>query len=576
LPAVVCDAWLPVVCAAWLSIVCVAWCLLFVLLGCLLFVCACLLLFVLLGCLLFGLLGCLLFALPGCLLLLVACRLCCLVACCLCVATKEMPRCQSSFLDDTPDPILGDNFGRNPDWKVCSVTGKTSGNDFHMRRTVCEEGVEINPAKYQNPQDNQEVFSEPCCKRKSQTSFENIPRETAISEKTLETLGVHVISSEPKYFDVTFQSTNFKHEFVRCKDLFPKPKFCIKKCDRVDKKTIFINTGKEISSDRRPKILELCAEFVGIFVKPPGPWKVSKLKPHEIDTGDCLPIRQPARRIPFHKRAEVEKATAEMLEKEVIQESNSAWQSPILLVKKPDGTVRFVVDYRGLNKESKLLGGKLPLITETLDLLIDSRYFSSLDLASGYWLMEMAEKDREKTAFLTHQGLFEFRVMPFGLKNAPFSFQKAMDNVLAGIQPRLCHVYLDDVICHSKTFSDHLDHLRLIFERFKDTGLVCQPRKCHFGKSELKYLGFFISRDCISVDPDKIQAVKYFAVPTDVKTLQGFLGLTGYYRRFVENYAKIAAPLHELTKDVPFVWTDAQNTAFKLLKEKLMTTTTLR
>jgi hypothetical protein len=140
-----------------------------------------------------------------------------------------------------------------------------------------------------------------------------------------------------------------------------------------------------------------------------------------------------------------------MLRKEVVQESRSAWQSPILLVKKPDGTIRFVIDFRQLNAVSKLEGGKIPSITETLEALSGATLFSSIDLASGYWQMEMAEKDREKTAFLTHEGLYEFRVMPFGLKSAPFSFQRAMEGVLAGLQS-MCHVYLDDVMCHVKSF----------------------------------------------------------------------------------------------------------------------------
>jgi transposase InsO family protein len=410
-------------------------------------------------------------------------------------------------------------------------------------------------------------------------SFEQIPQPMEIPANTLESLGPRDflgdnIKKGVTQFSVTFKSKG-GDEVVKCKDLHPKLESDVRKGE-IEEKTIEIDLGESLEPAQRKEILTLCAKYVEIFVRPPGPWKPSNATPHTIETGDVAPVRQPYRRIPFHKREAVEKETAEMLKNHVIQESRSGWQSPILLVKKPDGSIRFVIDFRGLNQVSKWSGGRIPLIADTLDALHDAEFYSSLDLASGYWQLAMAEKDREKTAFLTHEGLFEFRVLPFGLKSAPFSFQRAMDKVLAGIQPKLCHVYLDDIITHASSWGKHMDGLEKVFQRISEAGMFCQPKKCHFGKRELKYLGFLISKSGIKMDPAKIEAVKNIATPKNKTSLLTFLGMTGHYRRFVRQYADVAAPLHELTKDVPFVWEEKQTKAFETLKERLITAPILR
>ena len=180
---------------------------------------------------------------------------------------------------------------------------------------------------------------------------------------------------------------------------------------------------------------------------------------HGIDTGDFPPIKQAPRRLPIAKREIVEKEIKKMLEHDVIQESSSPWASPIVLVKKKDGSVRFCSDLRKVNFVTRKDAYPLPNISDCLDSLGGSRYFSTLDLASGYWQVELDEDARPKTAFTTHLGLYEWKVMPFGLSNVPATFERLMELVLRGIQWERCHVYLDDIICFGKVFSQSLENL---------------------------------------------------------------------------------------------------------------------
>ena len=296
----------------------------------------------------------------------------------------------------------------------------------------------------------------------------------------------------------------------------------------------------------------------------------------EIDTGDNPPKRQPARRMPFAVRPEVARQLSQMQNAGVIEPSRSPWASPVVLVRKRDGTHRFCVDYRALNSVTKPDRFPLPRIDDLLDQLGESKYFSTIDLASGFWQIRMHPAAKEKTAFVTHQGLYEFRVMPFGLTNAPAVFQRLMQHVVCPLNPTtgrdFVSVYLDDILVFSRTLEDHLMHLHTVIHRLKEVGLKLKPTKCRFVQHELEYLGHIVSCEGLKTNPRLVTAVQDFPLPRTVRDIKRFIGLASYYRRFILNFARLARPLHLLTrKGAIFVWSCRCNEAFSALKERLTT-----
>jgi len=233
-----------------------------------------------------------------------------------------------------------------------------------------------------------------------------------------------------------------------------------------------------LTSLQKNKLANLLDEFSDIFSAGPEDLGRTGIVKHQIDTGNHPPIKQAPRHVPMHQQETLCKQVEEMLQYGVVQSSTSPWAAPIVLVKKKDGTTRFCVDYRKLNNVTRKDAYPLPHIDETLDALSGAKVFSTLDLASGYWQVEMDAADCEKTAFATRHGLFEFQVMPFGLCNAPGTFQRLMEFVLAGLQWQTCLVYLDDVIVYGQDFDEHLERLREVFNRFRQAGLKLKPSKC--------------------------------------------------------------------------------------------------
>ena len=330
------------------------------------------------------------------------------------------------------------------------------------------------------------------------------------------------------------------------------------------------NSSADLSPGEKELFYNLLLSYADVIAySTSGLGKTNVLK-HHIPTGDAAPIRQSVRRISPHQRQDVQNMLTQMLEGGVVEPSASPWASPIVLVRKKDGSTRFCVDYRKLNDVTRKDAYPLPRIDATLDALHGSRWFSALDLLSGYWQVEVAEMDRPKTAFCTTEGLYQFRVMPFGLCNAPATFQRLMDLVLAGLQWRECLVYLDDVIVLGHTFQEHLCNLRSVLQRLRESGLRLKPSKCSFFQSEVQYLGYIISRKGVSTDPKKTQKVSSWPLPTTKREVQQFLGFAGYYRRFVRDFASIARPLHRLTEHTsPFVWTNDCQIAFEELRHRL-------
>ena len=309
-------------------------------------------------------------------------------------------------------------------------------------------------------------------------------------------------------------------------------------------------------------------DFKDVLCSEPGQ---TNLVEHTIETGSAPPSRQPPYRIPHAYRDTIKEELKEMEQAGVIQPSTSEWAAPIVLVKKKDGTLRFCVDYRRLNKLSQGDAYPMPRINELIDRLGKAKYISTLDLARGYWQVPMAEKDRHKTAFATPYGLYQFTVMPFGLQEAPTTFQRMMDQVIQGLET-FTAAYLDDLVVYSETFEEHLLHLRRVMETLQAAGLTAKPKKCQFAMTQCVYLGHVVGGGRVGLEPSKVEAIQSFAVPTTKRGVRSFLGITGYYRRFIPEFATIAAPLTDLVrKNCPnkVKWTKQCEEAFDQLKTLL-------
>ena len=296
----------------------------------------------------------------------------------------------------------------------------------------------------------------------------------------------------------------------------------------------------------------------------------SNVVQHVIDTGDSTPIKQHPYRTPVVQREKIAELIEQMKRQGIVKPSCSPWASPVVLVPKRDGSTRFCVDYRRLNAVTKKDVYPLPRIDDILDTLGRATHFTTLDLSAGYWQVELDPESRAKTAFTSHVGLYEFTRMPFGLCNAPATFQRLMQVVLSGLEWQCCFVYIDDILIASRSFEEHMRHVQLVFERLRQAGLRLKPKKCQFLRKKVPYLGYVISRQGIEVDPRKIGQVQNFPKPTDPTSVRSFVGLASYYRRFVPHFAAVAAPLHRLTKkDVKFEWSEECETAFCRLKSLL-------
>ena len=314
----------------------------------------------------------------------------------------------------------------------------------------------------------------------------------------------------------------------------------------------------QLSDDEKWYLAVLLNEYREVFTGSEEPISGTAMVEHVIEMreADQEPIKQPYRNL-LHHRAAISEEVEEMLRKKMIQPSNSPWASPVVIVKKKDGSIRFCVDYRGLNAVTKKDSFPLPRIDETLATLTGAVFFTTFDLQSAYSQVPVRPSDREKTAFSCHEGLFEYTVMPFGLSNAPATFQRLMQYVLKGLLMEYCMCYLDDVVIFSKTPWDHMFHLGEVLYRLQRSGLKLKPKKCALAQPSVHFLGHIVSKDGIQPDPEKVTKVRDCEYPKSVKQVRQFLGLTGYYRSYICGYGAIASPLYDLTQACP------QNLAFK-------------
>ena len=326
-----------------------------------------------------------------------------------------------------------------------------------------------------------------------------------------------------------------------------------------------------LTQTQRTRLQALLTRYDDIFAYTPDQLGRCSVVKHRIDTGNHPPVRLRSYRTSPPNKEEIDRQIEEMLGNNIISPSVSPWSSPVVLVKKSDGTMRFCIDYRKLNQITRKDSHPLPRITEALDSLGGAHYFSTLDLRSGYWQIEMEDDSKEKTAFITHNGLYEFNALPFGLCNSPATFQRVMTHVLRGLEWDICLVYIDDLIIFSRSFDNHLLHLEQVFKRLREANLRLKPSKCHFVKSEVEYLGHVVSADGLKPNSAKIRAVQEFPVPNNVTGVKAFLGLCNYYRRFIKGFAQIASPLNKLTsKNIQFDWTPECQTSFDCLKNALV------
>lgn len=346
--------------------------------------------------------------------------------------------------------------------------------------------------------------------------------------------------------------------------------------ERMNKLKELVNINTNLNLEDQAAIERLLNEFNMLFYLPGDVLPGSRTVTHHIETGESRPVMMRPYRLPESQKSIINDEIKELLTKDVITPSKSPYNAPLLVVPKksgPDGKrkYRVVVDFRKLNENTIGDAYPLPQINEILDQLGHSRFFSTLDLASGYHQIHMEPKDQHKTAFSTTFGHYEFKRLPFGLKGAPATFQRLMNHVLVGLQGFKCFVYLDDIVIYGKSAKEHNEKLREVFTRLNEHSLRLQPNKCNFLQQEITYLGHKISEKGIEPDEEKLKCVRDFPVPKNHKQVMSYLGLVNYYRKFIPNFSKISRPINNLLKkNVKFDWSPECQNAFEILREKLL------
>lgn len=339
-----------------------------------------------------------------------------------------------------------------------------------------------------------------------------------------------------------------------------------------------VNLDKVDATDQEKRSIELLFHrYHDVFSKSDLDTGFTDTVKHKITLTDGVSVNLPYRRIPPTQFEEVKQHIRELLHRDIIRESTSAYASPIVIVRKKNGELRLCVDYRKLNSKTIKDAYPLPRVEESFDTLCGSRYFSTMDLTSGYNQVAVEENDKHKTAFTTPFGLYEFNTMPFGLCNAPATFQRLMQHCFRDEVFQILLVFLDDIIVFSRTVEEQIQRLEVVFQKLRQHGLKLKPSKCDFFKEEVKYLGHIVSKHGINTDPLKVQAVSDWATPSTPKQLRSFLGLASYYRRFIQSFAKVAAPLYNLIRKFPNAskklfcekWNSECEKSFVLLKELL-------
>lgn len=324
------------------------------------------------------------------------------------------------------------------------------------------------------------------------------------------------------------------------------------------------------------KMREICSKFNGAFYIEGDVLKHTDVVQHKIELKPgTTPIATRQYRIPESQKDEIQRQIDEMETRGIIEQSNSAWNSPLLLVPKKENEegqkqYRLVIDYRKLNAATLPVSYPIPLIDEIIDQMSGSNLFTTLDLQGAFHQIPMHPASKELTAFSTSWNKYHFNSSPFGLVGSPYTWLRAIHTVLKGIIGKGIYVYMDDIIIHSKGENEHFKLLTEVLKRLEENNLKLKIEKSSFFKNEVSYLGHIISENGIKADPKKTECMTNFPKPNNITEMQRFLGMCNYYRRYVKNYAKIAKPLYILCKkDIPFIWNEACESAFTHLKKAL-------
>uniref|UniRef100_A0A914H3L2 RNA-directed DNA polymerase n=1 Tax=Globodera rostochiensis TaxID=31243 RepID=A0A914H3L2_GLORO len=340
--------------------------------------------------------------------------------------------------------------------------------------------------------------------------------------------------------------------------------------ERVETIKAMSKTGR-ISEPEKLELMNLLNEFEEIFAISEEELTQTDLVSHTIETGDAIPIRSKMRPVPYAYREKVSGMIQDYLGRGIIRPSFSPWASPIVIVPKKDGSLRFCVDYRGLNSVTVKDAFPLPNIDNTLLALGGKKVFTTLDFISGYWQIKMDPESIDKTAFVTEFGLHEFIVLPFGLSNAVATFQRFMTHLFEGLINDFVFIYIDDILVASESWDKHKEHLSTVFQRIREAGLKLKISKCAFSAGELPFLGHVLTSDGLKMDMDKMRPITEFPIPRSKKALQSFLGFLAYYRKFIYGFGPIAAPLYGLLKkDAKFAIGVVEEESINALKAKIM------
>ena len=332
-----------------------------------------------------------------------------------------------------------------------------------------------------------------------------------------------------------------------------------------------INT--EIKPTEKQALLSILHQYTDVFAHNPKAPRKSSATTHLINTGHSLPHKDKIRRYPNKWREEIDKQVKEMLENGIIRPSKSPYSSNVVLTSKKDQSSRFCVDYRTLNDNTVKDTYPIPNVQDLLDGFQGSKWFSQVDLAAGYWGIQIHEEDCQKTAFAVPSGKFEFIRMPFGLCNAQATFQRAIDNIMSEVQElgfQGISAYVDNIVIYTETLEEHLETLEALFHCLDKANVSLRKDKCEFAKKAIQFLGFVVNGSEVYPAEEKIDKVNLFPVPKTRKQLQRFLGMANFNRRFVKKYTEVCAPLIQLTsKNIPFKWQNNHQEAFELIKKQL-------